>query len=414
MNLVEPWNDFEPGSAVSSRRLSTWIYPSACVAVPAYAFSFFSEVPRSPQLGDVLLVEAANIGRSMFVEDSFGCCIPIFPGSQLLAVVAPELHCDALDTKLTVNLSAESELSLLNTGGTVGRVVRQDGSSERLTSVLVKSAFRNRAGEVVNTALYGKQSWYPLITKAKQGRTIVGVVNSAKDTYRHDISGWSSATKALVYALASAGHTVTAGRVSGNAARRELRLLRAAGADHVADYVQLGYPTTSGLDKDTQALLFWQIYQMLVEKSSPGGFVLLEFSESIFSEDTLQRLRQPDVRYLLDHLVISGRGVDDLQQASQLARTSLKIGSILLSSPAAGSAAFASQLAERHIPHPCFDPLVVNIAHVAALLQPTRSKFEIERIQGKNTDSNNSTQELPKLITAQTPPKTAISEPPKE
>lgn len=381
-SVVEPWNDFAAGTEVSARRFSTWIYPCSCIPVPPEAFSTFAEVPPEPSVGDVLLVEVASVGRSTFVEDSYGCCIPIFPGTQLLAVAAPAHSCADLTSQPGNKLHLDSELELLNTGGTIGLVSRQEGSTERFTTVLLKSCFRDEGGNIVNTSEYGKQRWRPVVTKSKQSRKVIGVVNCAADRYLHDISGWSSATKALVYALASAGKTVTAGRVSGNAARRELRLLRAAGADHVADYVQLGYPTTRGLDNDTAALLFWQVYQTLLESSCEGGFVILEFGESLFNDRTSARLASKDVQGLLDRLVISGRQIEDLDKGVQLAR-GLNYKSILLASPAAGSASFKRKLSERELEFPCFDPLVVNIAYVSSLLNATQLEGEIELVQEK-------------------------------
>lgn len=396
MKLVEPWKDFEPGTKVSAKRYSTWIHPSACIAVPPYAFQTFAEIPAEPQPGDVLLAEVTALGSSTFVEDFYGCCIPIFPGSQLLTALAPAHTCAEISVGAPAGLSPGAEIELLNTGGTLGRVVAQPGAGERLTEVVLRSCFSDASGRTVNVADFGKRLWRSLITKGKQGRTIIGVTNAAaEDRYQHDITGWSSATKAMVYALASAGHTVTAGRVTGNAARRELRLLRAAGAAYVADYVQLGYPTTHGLDETTQALLFWQIYQMLVEESCPGGFVILEFCDSFFSPVTAQRLRQRDVRETFDHLVISGRNVGELAAAAGRARRELGYRSVLLSTPGAGGRRFSSLLAQHRLSYPCFDPLVVDIAYLSALLQgksrlPAASK---EKISGERQRD----QQLPAL-----------------
>jgi hypothetical protein len=284
------------GQPINIQRMNTWRWPSSTLCVPSEDLKKFAPIQK-PKIGDLALTEVVTLGANTFIENTYGCNMSIFPGTVILGVFAPRYAPDEYEARVPETLNTDEEIALLNRGGTIGEVLSSSSYHTGPTMLNVLAFIENQKGLIANTRDYAKPySDTPYIEQNKD-RSLIIVVGSSMN------AGKSNVAKSVVYSLAACGKRVAAGKATGQAARRDILLMEAAGAIEIMDFIDLGLPSTYLLPQEEVLSVFWKIFNHLFEKAGPGGYIVIELADGILQRETAMILSDSLVQNQVDKLV---------------------------------------------------------------------------------------------------------------
>ncbi len=353
------------GKPIDIKCRETWRWPTATLRIPHDTICGFAPV-RKPCFGDVALCQVTSIGSTSFIENKDGCNMSIFANTLILGVFAPRYAADEFEGEIPSTLKAGDEICLLNRGGTIGNVKSKNSQFGEPTKVVVLSFLKDKDGEILNTLNYGKVSNRTINLNPEVDRNLIVVVGTSMN------AGKSSTAKAVVYGLAANGHSVVAGKTTGQAARRDSLLMKSAGASEVTDFVDYGYPSTYMLPQHQLNDLFWDMYGDLHQAAGPGGYIVLEFADGIYQRETAMLLSNMEIKRRISHVVFSCcdslsavAGVKTLRRAFGLETTAI-------SGPAANSGLGLSEVGQFLPRLPAFNNMVMDSEVIASLFTEKR------------------------------------------
>lgn len=352
------------GQDIDKARSTTWRWPAATVCVKREDLKAFTTLPESPQLGDVMLCQVTELGQATFLENRFGCNMQIFPGTVMLGVLSSRYAVDEYEARVPVQLEIGQEVALLNRGGTLGEIFSTNSAFGHPTQVRILAAIQNEQGDIVNTRKIAPQGNPAPAGQSNKRPKLILVVGSSMN------AGKSNAAKAAVYALAACGKTVVAGKATGCAARRDIMLMKSAGAINVADMTEFGYPSSYLLERDEVVDLFWRIYNNLAAHAGPDGYIVMEIADGILQRETEMLLSDPNIQASVHKLLFACGDPLSAQAGIDILRGRYNL------SPAAFTGMVGnSELAIRELKGliaediPVFDNMVIDVPSVAELIE---------------------------------------------
>jgi hypothetical protein len=351
-------------TAIDAKLRSTWRWPSTTIAVPRRSLVEFSPI-QNPSFGDLALCQVVSVGANTFIENSVGCNMSIFPGTVFVGCFAPRYALDEFEGSVPSVIDEDSEIALLNRGGTIGEVLSRNSNHKAPTIIKVLSFFKDRHGRVANLKNFGKRSSSNPFTEPSD-RTLIVVVGTSMN------SGKSSTAKAITYALTASGHNVVAAKATGQGARRDVLLMKAAGATHICDFTDFGYPSTYLLEQDEMKRLFWKIYNDLYARAGAGGFMVIELADGILQRETAMLLRDPLVRQRIGHLVFSCCDSLSAVAGVEALRKQFGLETTAISGPAANSELGLKEVSQFLGAFPAFNNMIMDSKLISSFLSKPR------------------------------------------
>ena len=349
------------GKEIDSARRATWRWPSVTVSVPEKSLVEFCGV-RKPRYGDLALCQVETVGANTFIENSVGCNMSIFPGTVLLGAFAPRYAMDEFEGAIPESIYSGQRVALLNRGGTIGEVVSMNSHYKDPTMLKVLSFLKDSEGRVANLKNFGKPGSTIPTTSRKTGRKLIVVVGTAMN------SGKSSTAKAITYALTASGEQVVAAKATGQGCRRDVLLMKAAGASHTVDFMDFGYPSTYLLPKEEVSDLFWKIYNDLHEKAGPDGYMVIEFADGIYQRETSMLLSDPLIKKQISSLVFSCCDSLSAVAGVEALRTRFGLETTAISGPCANSDLGLREVTQFLGDFPAFNNMVMDVPHIVQIL----------------------------------------------
>lgn len=188
----------------------------------------------SPRVGDLLLCEVVSLGLHSRLEGTAGNRSRLYPGDQIVCAVGNRYATAMLEGVAAID--GES-CDLLSASGVCGRVIeRNDGSSKATTLKVLAQAFVD--GQPMNLGAFTMGR----APKPVNEPAWLVVVGSAMD------SGKTTAAASLIHGLSKTGRRVGAAKITGTASSRDVTSMRDAGADPVYDFLDMGFPSTAGME----------------------------------------------------------------------------------------------------------------------------------------------------------------------
>lgn len=279
---------------VQSLRLST-----AASCVPKSAIHGAAPLQK-PALGDIALVRVVSIGRHANLEQEFGQLFPLFVGSEFVAAFANRYSPDQYEGIIPASLD-NPVIELLGSGGVVGDVIARNTTIGEATRVEVIAFLQDAQGKVINTLDYGLPKPARLLQDKQEDKTLIVITGSSMN------AGKTHTAKMIVYGLSQAGKKVVAGKITGTAAKKDILLMQAAGANTVVDFTSFGFPATYKITEDQLTDLFWRMYTHLNAQCPKGGYIVLEIADGVLEEEAYTLLSSFEITETIDHLVFSAR-----------------------------------------------------------------------------------------------------------
>ncbi len=255
---------------------------------------------KKPAFGDLALVRVVNIGGLVNLEQEHGQRFPLFVGTEFIGVFANRYAPDQYEGIVAESLN-NPVIELLNPGGTIGTVLTRNTTISESTKIEVLAFLQDANGKIINTLDYGLPVPAHLKKHPQEDKTLIVITGASMN------AGKTHTAKMIVHGLTQAGKRVVAGKITGTAAKKDILLMQAAGAETVVDFVNFGFPSTYKISEDQLTDLFWRMYNHLNAQCPKGGYIVLEIADGVLEEEAYTLLNSFEITEMIDYLVFSAR-----------------------------------------------------------------------------------------------------------
>jgi hypothetical protein len=272
-----------------------YIPTSASYTVTPRMIRSYEPLDRPPRVGDVVYGRIAYIGQHSSLENKQGRIHAIHDGSRAVFVYGARYAPDFYEGVVPDAMSAK--VDLLARSGLVGKMVQKNAAVKDPTQVEILGYVVGEDGQPLNTLKF------PI---AKPKSTEGGVKRRAKLILHVGTSmnsGKSTSAVACVWGLNVMGHGVRAAKVTGTASLKDILHMQDAGAEMVADFTYLGYPSTYLLDEKQVLGIFTDLDFKYANNAAK--YWVVEIADGILQRETSMLLRSEWVRSRIHRLIFS-------------------------------------------------------------------------------------------------------------
>ncbi len=269
------------------------IIPSAAFTVPAKRIKQFEKMPeRLPRVGDLIYGEVSTLGFHKTLESTSARIHTIHDRTRAVFVLGNRYAPDHYEGLVPDRLG--DTLDMLARSGVVGQVQATNELISAPTQIRVLGYVCDSSGAPVNTREH-------LLLHPKEPRNVGPRAKVVLCIGASMNSGKSYAAAACCYALSSAGKTVRAAKITGTASLKDILLMQDCGAQHIADFTYLGFPSTYMLEVDD----LLQVFRTIDAKygNNARNYLVIEIADGILQRETAMLLRQPEIRSRIYKLV---------------------------------------------------------------------------------------------------------------
>lgn len=268
---------------------------SACFTVPPRLLRRYKPMDRPPRLGDVVYGRVTYIGQHSSLENKQGRIHSVHDGSRAVFVFGSRYAPDHFEG--VVPTEATTRVDLLARSGLVGRMLQKNEAVKDPTQVEILGYFVDDEGRPLNTLDFPIAK--PKSREVKPGKRAKLILHVGTSMN----SGKSTSAVACVWGLNVMGHAVRAAKVTGTASLKDILHMQDAGAEMVADFTYLGYPSTYMLDEPQVLDIFADLDFKYA--NHPAKYWVVEFADGILQRETAMLLRSEWVRSRIHRLIFS-------------------------------------------------------------------------------------------------------------
>lgn len=250
-----------------------------------------------PKVGDVAIFEVISIGKHHSMQDDQKRNCAIYPGDWVMASFGTRYATEQFEGY--VPAKPMTEYHILGAGGTVGIIHSMHAKFRHVgpTRLRMIGYAVDRSGTVLNTK-WMKQSICKSFTGNQASLTrIILSIGSSMD------SGKTTTAAHMVRGFKNAGFRTGFIKLTGTVYTKDCDLAYDNGADIVADFSDLGYPSTYMCTE--HELL--DIFETLLSKINAQDldFVVMEIADGIFQRETEMLLKNASFMSCIDSVVFS-------------------------------------------------------------------------------------------------------------
>ena len=358
----------EAGKKLNLKRMRTWRWSTSVSCVPKKEILSIAPLQK-PNLGDLVLVQVVTLGLHKALENSSGSRLEIFPGTIFVGAFGCRYAMDEFEGMIPEYLSEDQECDLLNVGGTIGQVVSTHSFKGDPTRVRVLSFLKDSSNQIANTQNHSKASNSARPESENKEKLKLIIVTGTSMN-----AGKSNTAKAVIYSLTSAGETVVAGKVTGTSAKKDVLLMKSAGAVEVCDFVDFGDPSTYMLTESQIVDLFWKSYNFLKSKVKGATYIVLEIADGLYQRETEFILKDPKIKDFCSHYVFSATDSVGAIAAANLMEHQYQIKISAISGPAINSELGIREVTGKLKEIPVFNNMVVDATTIANIFLSDKPK----------------------------------------
>lgn len=233
-----------------------------------------------PTVGSLALCQIQHSGQHTKLQLAEGRYSEHYPGDFFIAPCGNRYAPDQFEGVAEVVLD---NVDLLAAGGIVGKMRWANAEMAKPTQARLVGYVADQAGRVINIADYA------LSPKPTRRRIPVFVVVGASMN-----AGKTTITASLAHGLSRAGLQVAAMKATGSGAFGDYNAFRDAGVDIVADFTDLGLPSTYLQPITRLERVFADLVSHAV--SEGADIAVVEFADGVFQPETRALLQSSRVR----------------------------------------------------------------------------------------------------------------------
>ncbi len=272
-----------------------FIVPSACYTVPKRLIRHFSNLKKAPEIGDLVYGRVRYVGHTSSLENKQGRIHTASYGTRAVFVFGNRYAPDAFEGVVPEAFTQQADL--LARSGIVGELKSKNDGIKDPTKVELLGYVVNENGESINSRQFSIVEPKRVKETQKKRSKLILVVGTAMN------SGKSAAAAACCWGLTNAGHGVRAAKVTGTASLKDILHMQDAGAEHVADFSFLGYPSTYLLEKSDLLDIFDKIDRKFA--NNPSNYWVVELADGILQRETALLLESDLVQKRIHRLVFA-------------------------------------------------------------------------------------------------------------
>jgi hypothetical protein len=253
-----------------------------CRNITEYTLNTGINTTHHPEAGDVAIFEVLAIGKHSHIQGEQVRNTLILPGDQIMAAFGTRYATAQFEGYIPE--TAQPEYHILGAGGTVGivhsthaRFVKAGPTTLRLVGYAV-----NNKGDVINTKKVcagDMQRFNPTLPSLTK---VILSIGSSMD------SGKTTSAAYLVHGIKKAGHSAAFIKLTGTIYTKDKDLAYDLGADAVADFGDMGFPSTYMCSR-TELLNLYTTLLCKVMTENPD-YVVIEIADGIFQRETAMLL----------------------------------------------------------------------------------------------------------------------------
>lgn len=251
---------------------------------------------HKPLAGDVAIFEVLSLGCTTAIQDFEGRHCHIFEGDKVMLAFGNRYASNQFEGYVP-DAPAE-EYDLISKGGVAGIVASMYYSLELKgpTKLRLIGYATNPDGCVINTVYYHRKSIKFDPNKIRGFKTLLSVGSSMD-------SGKTTTAAYLSRSLKKSGYKVAYIKLTGTVFNKDRMLVFDCGADAVADFSELGFPSTYLCSLEE----LMDIYEALltdVARCNPD-YVIIEIADGIYQRETAMLLNHPAFNKTINHVILS-------------------------------------------------------------------------------------------------------------
>lgn len=272
-----------------------FILTSSCFTLPPKLIRNYEHLSRPPRVGDVMYGKICYIGQHSSLENKEGRIHAIHDGSRAVFVFGCRYAPDYYEG--IVPDTFPRQVDLLARSGLVGKMVQKNDAVKDPTQVEVLGYVVDEAGQPLNTLNYAIAKPRSHEGGAKKRAKLILHVGTSMN------AGKSTSAVACVWGLSAMGHAVRGAKVTGTASLKDILHMQDAGAEAVADFTYLGYPSTYLLDEEKVLEVFKDLDFKYANNANK--YWVVEVADGILQRETTMLLKSDWVRSRIHRLIFS-------------------------------------------------------------------------------------------------------------
>lgn len=285
-----------------------------CKHVDQYTINRLNNFTYVPRAGDVAIFRVLEIGKHKMIQGESGKNSYLFPGDLIMAAFGNRYASNQFEGYVPDGYQQEFEI--LGQGGVIGNVTSMHAKMEALGSTKVKLVgYATQKGRVVNTQYLVEEPVAYDPTRVRPYKVILSLGSSMD-------SGKTTSAAYLCRGLRNGGHKVGFIKLTGTVYSRDKHFVRDCGAHKVADFSNLGFPSTY-MSSMSELLNIFEGLSRKIEEIEPD-YLVVEIADGLLQRETNMLLKNPAFRAVIDHVMLScGDSLSVLSGLEYLSREGL-------------------------------------------------------------------------------------------
>ncbi len=229
-------------------------------------------IDGAPMVGDVVLARVLSVGRHRAIEDAVGTEHPLSPGTICAVVLGSRYSTAEFHGEVPARLKEGDSFDLLNTGGVAGHVIPRTSAASGPTVL-------GYLGHAVDGSGKRLSTFDSPIAAQRRGAApgVILVVGSSMD------SGKTTSAAFAIQILSAADFPVGGAKLTGTSRMKDLFKMKGAHAVDVADFLDVGYPSTSGCSQSDLERIFEALTGYLGDRGART--IVMEAADGVFQRE---------------------------------------------------------------------------------------------------------------------------------
>lgn len=249
-----------------------------CRQVDNWMFKTSIDPDYKPKAGDVGIFEVLYIGKHNNVQGDTKRIVTIIEGDHIMAAFGTRYATEQFEGYIPAHLN--QELHILGAGGTIGVVESMHNKFKGAgpTKLRLVGMIADETGKQINTRELMKKDMVSFTGSAASAAKIILSVGSSMD------SGKTTTAAYLVQGLKKAGMQVAYIKLTGTVYTKDADLALDLGADIVADFGDMGFPSTY-LCSEEELLSLYETLLLKVLTVHPD-YIIIEIADGLYQRET--------------------------------------------------------------------------------------------------------------------------------
>lgn len=243
-----------------------------------------------PRAGDVVLARVDRIGQHGRIELTTGRRARLHVGDEILVVFGDRYATDQFESHVPSRLG---RTQLVASGGIASSVRSRSGAVRRATDITALGLVADRFGSPINLSQFTIDTPLPSIERPPSIAVFGTAMNSGKTT----------TVESLVRGIRVAGGKPGATKATGTGSGADYWVMVDAGAHCVADFSDVGLPTTFRIPFEIIEKKFVRLVDHLTNQGCSE--IVIEVADGLFQTETAQLLRSEVFRSCVDGVIFA-------------------------------------------------------------------------------------------------------------